>query len=94
MKKITTKVLTIVAACAAMVFASCAQPSTSGSGAGGSDRPAAEEITIMDTAKEITCISCTAHSPDLTGHQENLCNSFYLTPSSASRWNMMVCVSS
>lgn len=34
MKKITTKVLTIVAACAAMVFASCAQPSTSGSGAG------------------------------------------------------------
>ena len=53
MKKITTKVLTIVAACAAMVFASCAQPSTSGSGAGGRDRPAAEEITIMDTAKEI-----------------------------------------
>lgn len=34
MKKITTKVLTILAACAAMVFASCAQPSTSGSGAG------------------------------------------------------------
>lgn len=33
MKKIGTKVLTIVAACAAMVFASCAQPSTSGSGA-------------------------------------------------------------
>ena len=31
MKKIGTKVLTIVAACAAMVFASCAQPSTSGS---------------------------------------------------------------
>lgn len=28
MKKITTKVLTIVAACAAMVFASCAAPST------------------------------------------------------------------
>lgn len=44
MKKITTKVLTIVAACAAMVFASCAQPSTSGSGAGGSDRPAAGTV--------------------------------------------------
>ena len=39
MKKITTKVLTIVAACAAMVFASCAQPSTSGSGAGGDIEP-------------------------------------------------------
>lgn len=38
MKKITTKVLTIVAACAAMVFASCAQPSTSGSGAGGESK--------------------------------------------------------
>lgn len=35
MKKITTKVLTIVAACAAMVFASCAQPSTSGNGGNG-----------------------------------------------------------
>lgn len=46
MKKITTKVLTIVAACAAMVFASCAQPSTSGSGAGagGNGRPAAGTV--------------------------------------------------
>lgn len=28
MKKIATKILTVIAACAAMVFASCAQPST------------------------------------------------------------------
>lgn len=32
MKKIGTKIVTVLAACAALVLASCAQPSTSGSG--------------------------------------------------------------
>lgn len=78
MKKITTKVLTIVAACAAMVFASCAQPSTSGSGAGGSDRPAAEEITIMDTAKEITWSDfCIVASEKFTGTEPKTISIYY-----------------
>ena len=53
MKKITTKVLTIVAACAAMVFASCAQPSTSGSGAGGDIEPTSTyaKYTMQATEK-------------------------------------------
>lgn len=37
MKKIGTKIVTVLAACAALVLASCAQPSTSGSGAGATD---------------------------------------------------------
>lgn len=65
MKKITTKVLTIVAACAAMVFASCAQPSTSGSGAGAGYtlpegavelqlyRKNADEVTDNDKASSV-----------------------------------------
>lgn len=52
MKKITTKVLTIVAACAAMVFASCAQPSTSGSGAG--DTGAGGDIEPTSTYAKYT----------------------------------------
>lgn len=51
MKKIATKIVTVLAACAALVLASCAQPSTSkGTGTeGGADA----ETVILDTAKEI-----------------------------------------
>ena len=53
MKKIATKVLTIVAACAALVLASCAQPSTSGSGAGGDIEPTSTyaKYTMQATEK-------------------------------------------
>lgn len=48
MKKITTKVLTIVAACAAMVFASCAQPSTSGNSGNGGNGGNSGSVTVWE----------------------------------------------
>lgn len=56
MKKIGTKIVTVLAACAALVLASCAQPSTSGSvaearpeaGAGGNDDKVVLGLLSMD----------------------------------------------
>lgn len=84
MKKITTKVLTIVAACAAMVFASCAQPSTSGSGAGagGNDDKVVLGLSSMDGwgKYDISDKSATGFTMKSTGAQtENDCGGADIT---------------
>lgn len=84
MKKIATKVLTIVAACAAMVFASCAQPSTSGSGAGAgeNDDKVVLGLSSMDGWRkyEISDKSETGFTMKSTGEQkENDCGGADIT---------------
>lgn len=77
MKKIGTKIVTVLAACAALVLASCAQPSTSGSGSNasgsGSNAEVKEDLglSVMDgwTKYSVTDKSATGFTMKSTAAQ-------------------------
>lgn len=84
MKKIGTKIVTVLAACAALVLASCAQPSTSGSGAGAgeNDDKVVLGLSSMDGwgKYEISDKSETGFTMKSTGEQkENDCGGADIT---------------
>ncbi len=71
------KIVTLLAACVAIILASCAQPSTSGSGVGGGGSSEAETV-IFDTAKEITWSDFVIVSSDkFTGSEPKTISIYY-----------------